>query len=256
MASMPLADYAVEYSEDYAAHITPLMIAANTSSLEAVKLLVQAGADLSAKDKKGRTALTYAKEAKFKRVVAYLEAAYEKRDAAGALTLREAAATGTLYRVKALLEAGADVEQSDEHGQTPLMFAVAAGHVEVVRMLCAAGANVHATRGDDGGDLWTCAFAKPNAEIISCLIEHGLSPNQTRKSGPALLLAFGLAKPKDILKLLLDNGADVHAPVPAEVIEKAKRKRQRPLAFLKASRPRSQSRERGCGRSEKSMQRT
>ncbi len=244
MASMPVADYAVEYSDDYAAHITPLMIAANTSSLEAVKLLVQAGADLSAKDKKGRTALTYAKEAKYKRVIAYLEAAYEKRDAAGALTLGEAAATGTLYRVKALLDAGADVEQSDEHGQTPLMFAVAAGHVELVRMLCAAGANVHATRGDDGGDLWTCAFAKPNAEIIGCLIEHGLNPNQTRKSGPALLLAFGLEKPKDILKLLLDNGADVHAPVPAEVIEKAKRKRQRPLQFLKASRPRA-NRERG-----------
>jgi ankyrin repeat protein len=237
IVSMPLADYAVEYSEDYAAHITPLMIAANTSSLDAVKLLVQAGADLGAKDKKGRTALTYAKQAKFKRVVAYLEAAYERRDAAGGLNLREAAATGTLYRVKALLEAGADVEQSDEHGQTPLMFAVAAGHVEVVRILCAAGANVHAVRDDDGGDLWTCAFAKPNTEILGCLIEHGLSANQTRKSGPVLLLTFGLQKPKDILKLLFDNGADVNASVPAELIEKAKRKRQRPLEFLRTSRP-------------------
>jgi ankyrin repeat protein len=237
MASMKLVEHAVEYTENYAAHITPLMIAANTSSLDAVKLLVQAGADLSAQDKKGRTALTYAKEAKFKRVVAYLETAYEKRDAAGALSLREAAATGTLYRVKALLEAGNDVEESDEHGQTPLMVAVAAGHVEVVRMLGAAGANVHATRGDDGGDLWSCAFAKPDAEIIRCLIEYGLSPIQTRKSGPALLLAFGLPKPTDILKLLLDNGADVHAAVPAEVIEKAKRKRQKPLEFLRASRP-------------------
>ena len=235
MASMPVADYSVEYVEDYAAHITPLMIAANTSSVAAVKLLVEAGADLGAKDKKGRTALTYAQQGKFKRVVAYLETAYEKRDAAGELTLREAAATGTLYRVKALLEAGADVEQPDEHGQTPLMLAVAAGHVEVVRMLCAAGANVHATRGD-GGDLWTCAFAKPDAEIIGCLIEHGLSPNQTRESGPALLLAFGSQKPTDVLKLLLANGADVNALVPAEVIERAKRKRQRPLEFLRAPR--------------------
>ena len=199
--------------------------------------VVQAGADLGAKDKKGRTALTYAKEGKFKRVVAYLESAYEKRDAAGALTLGEAAATGTLYRVKALLEAGADVEQSDEHGQRPLMFAVAAGQVEVVSMLCAAGANVHAIR-DDGGDLWTCALAKPNAEVIRCLIEHGLSPNQTRKSGPALLLAFGSQKPTDILKLLLDNGADVHAPVPVEVIEKATRKRQKSAELLKAFGPR------------------
>ncbi len=232
LASIPLE----ESTEDYAAHITPLMIAANTPSLAAVKLLVEAGADLGAKDKKGRTALTYAKAAKFKRVVAYLEAAYEKQDAAGGLTLREAAATGALYRVKALLEAGVNVEQGDEHGQTPLMFAVAAGHVEVVRVLCAAGANVHATR-DDGGDLWTCAFAKPNAEILRCLIEHGLSPNQTRKSGPALLLAFGLHKPKEILKLLLDNGADVHGLVPPEVIEMATQTRQKSTEFLAALGP-------------------
>jgi ankyrin repeat protein len=228
LVSIPL----VESTEDYAAHITPLMIAANTSSLAAVKLLVEAGANLGAKDKKGRTALTYAKAGKFKRVVAYLEAAYEKRDAAGALTLLEAAATGTLYRVKGLLEAGADVEQSDEHGQTPLLLAVAADHVEVVKLLCAAGANVHAMR-EDGCDLWNCAFAKPNAEIIGCLIEHGLSPNQTRKSGPALLLAFALYKPTDILRLLLDNGADIHAQVPAEVIEKATRKRQKSAELLK-----------------------
>lgn len=222
----------VQYADDYAVHITPLMIAANTSSLDAVKVLVQAGAELGAKDKKGRTALTYAKEAKFKRVVAYLEAAYEQRDAAGELTLREAAATGTVYRVKALLESGADIEQSDEHGETPLMLAVAAGHVEVVRMLCEAGANVHATRGD-GGDLWTCAFAKPSVEILRCLIEHGLSPNQPRKTAPALLLAFGLHKPKDILKLMLDNGADVHAQVSAKVIEKATQKRKKSAEFLK-----------------------
>ena len=222
--------------EDYVAHITPFMVAANTSSLDAVKLLVQAGADLAAKDKKGRTALTYAKEAKFKRVIAFLETAYEKQDAAGALTLCEAAATGTLYRMKALLEAGADLEQRDSNGRTPLMLAVAAGHTELVKVLCAAGANVHAVRGDDGGDLWNCALAKPKAEIISCLIDSGLDPNQKRASGPALLLTFGLGKPKDALKLLLDNGADVRALVPAEVVEKAKRKRQKPLEFLRASR--------------------
>jgi len=234
LASMP----PVQYGDDYPAHITPLMIAATNPSLDAVKLLVQAGADLRAKDKKGRTALTYAKEAEFKRVVAYLEAAYEQRDAAGDLTLLEAAATGTLYRVKALLESGAGLEHRDEHGQTPLMLAVAAGHAEVVRMLCAAGANVHAMR-DDGGDLWTCAFAKPSAEILGTLIEHGLSPNQPRKAAPALLLAFGLSKPKDILKLMLDHGADVQATVPAEVVEKATRKRRKSAEFLKLLGPRS-----------------
>jgi len=228
IASMPLVDPGT----DYASYVTPLMIAATSSNLDAVKLLVQGGADLGAKDKRGRTALTYAKEAKFKRVVAYLEKAYEQRDAAGELTLLEAVATGTVYRIKALLEAGADREQRDEQGQTPLMLAAAAGHVEVVKMLCAAGANVHAMR-NDGGDLWTCAFTKPKAEIIGTLIEHGLSPNQPRKTAPALLLAFGLPKPKEILKLMLDNGADLHATVPAEVVETAARKHQKSSEFLK-----------------------
>ncbi len=232
IASMPLVDPGT----DYAAYVTPLMIAANSSNLDVVKQLVQAGADLGAKDKKGRTALTYAKEGKFKRVVAYLEKAYEQGDAAGELTLLEAAATGTLYRVKALLESGADLEQRDEQGQTPLMLAVAAGHVEVVKMLCAAGANVHATR-NDGGDLWTCAFAKPKLEIIGTLIEHGLSPNQPRKTAPALLLAFGVGKPKEILKLMLDNGADVQATVPAEVVETAARRHQKSSEFLKLVAP-------------------
>lgn len=112
------------------------------------------------------------------------------------------------------LIAGLRASKSREKSISGRMFAVAAGHVEVTKMLCSAGANVHAMR-DDGGDLWTCAFAQPNAEIIRCLIEHGLNPNQERKSGPALLLAFGLHKLKDILKLPLDNGADVHAAVPA-----------------------------------------
>lgn len=234
LTSMPAADYGVQYS-DHAAHITPLMIAANTSSLDAVKQLVLAGAELGARDKNGRTALTYAQAGGFKRVIAYLEAAYETQDAAGALTLREAAATGAIYRVKALLEAGADIEERDGDGQTPLMLAVAAGHVELVELLCAAGANVQAVR-TDGGDLWTCALAKPDMEILRCLIEHGLSPNQTRRSGPALLLTFRLEKPKDVLNLLLDSGADVQATVPAEVIEKAQRQRQKPLQFLRPSR--------------------
>ena len=103
--------------------------------------------------------------------------------------------------------------------------------MEVVKALCAAGADVHATR-SDGGDLWTCAFAKPKVEIIGTLIEHGLRPDQSRKPAPALLLAFGLHKPKEILKLMLDNGADVQATVPAEVVETAARRHQKSTEFL------------------------
>ncbi len=248
LASMRLADYAVEYSEDYAAHITPLMIAANTSSLDAVKSLVQARAELGAKDKKGRTALTYAKEGKFKRVIAYLEAAYQKQDAAGALTLCEAAATGTVYRVEALLEAGADLEQSDEHGQTPLMFAVAGGHVELVRMLCAAGANVQATRGD-GGDLWTCAFAKPDAEDHTLSDRTWSEPERGAKVRTRLVVDVRLGKAHRHVETLARQWCRRARPGAGGSDGEGEAETSKTVGISESISPRHQARKRACRRS-------
>ena len=51
--------------------------------------------------------------------------------------------------VKALLEAGADVNKADDEGTTPLMVAAVDGNVDTVRVLLNAGANPHAINDDD-----------------------------------------------------------------------------------------------------------
>jgi ankyrin repeat protein len=59
-------------------------------------------------------------------------------------TLLEAARTGRLASVRALVEGGADVNGASASGVTPLMEAVSAGRTEVARVLLDAGAVVDA----------------------------------------------------------------------------------------------------------------
>ena len=57
--------------------------------------------------------------------------------------LLEAAKGGQTEKVKALLEAGADVEAKDNDGETVLMVAAVGGYTDVVRTLLEAGADVN-----------------------------------------------------------------------------------------------------------------
>ena len=57
--------------------------------------------------------------------------------------LMEAAANGQADEVRALLDAGDDVNAKDEKGYTALMLAASSGHNEAVQVLLDAGADVH-----------------------------------------------------------------------------------------------------------------
>jgi uncharacterized protein len=56
--------------------------------------------------------------------------------------LTEAARTGAVARVRALVASGANVNAADGTGLTPLMAAAAAGHSDVVALLADAGADL------------------------------------------------------------------------------------------------------------------
>jgi uncharacterized protein len=195
-------------------NVTALMIAAGSKKLSAARLLVEAGATLAARDGNGETALAYARRSGGKRVIAYLESLFERVGAHADLTLHEAAQNGAAARARELLQQGAAVDQTDKNGATALMLAASKGHADIVQLLCEAGAEVG--RSDAAGrNLWDYALAfDARPEVVRCLIEHGLDPNQSDMSGmPPLIraVAFGGDNVTEVMRVLLENGANVEA---------------------------------------------
>ncbi|HEY9708877.1 MAG TPA: ankyrin repeat domain-containing protein, partial [Oculatellaceae cyanobacterium] len=66
------------------------------------------------------------------------------------LLLRKAAQSGNLTQVQAILAQGANVDATDRDGTTALMFAAHPGYTEIVRALLEAGANVNLRRKQHG----------------------------------------------------------------------------------------------------------
>lgn len=122
---------------------TPLALAAFFGHAQAVRLLLEHGADFTAKS----------------------------RNAMGNLPIHAAAAGGKTEAVAALLAGGADVDAVDERGWTPLALAAQNGSQEIVALCLAYGADVHA-RASDGKTALDVAAAAGNVAIVERMRER------------------------------------------------------------------------------------
>ena len=77
---------------------------------------------------------------------------------------------------------GADVNGTDESGQTALHFAVDRGNMECILLLIENGANVNALDNDGIGVLLTAVMAG-NIEVIKLLLEKGANPDAEDEDG-------------------------------------------------------------------------
>ncbi len=125
----------------------PLFRAAESGSAECVAMLIATGADPLARDNDKHTAMYCAGSTPVVRVLRAAGVPLEDADEYGWSPLVAALIFGgyALARIRALIEAGADVNATHDHGHTVFMSAVGTGrHPEVLRLLIAAGADPHA----------------------------------------------------------------------------------------------------------------
>ena len=121
-----------------------LLAIAGNAGPEKVRQLIQAGADVNAKNKDGWTPLMIA-----------------------------AALNSNPEVLKVLLEAGADVNAQKEDGVTPLMVAAIKNTPEVLKVLIEAGADVNAKDTDGLTPLMLAAQHNPNPKALTALLEAG-----------------------------------------------------------------------------------
>jgi ankyrin repeat protein len=129
-----------------------LVEAIRESSLLVIQALIDAGADLEAKDYLGVPLHFAAGRGRTDAVRALIRAgaSVEARNYADATPLHLGTILNRDEVVRALLEAGADIEAQDVRKTTPLLFAAASKHCAAVRkVLIEAGANIEAQ--DRGG---------------------------------------------------------------------------------------------------------
>jgi ankyrin repeat protein len=159
---------------------TPLSWACYRLRPDAANLLLQKGANINVKaEKEGRTPLMYALEGcktepgwELIKLLVNAKADVNAKDANGRTALHYACSDGSLEAVTLLLDNGADIEAKDTDGRTPLIEAALLGRVQVARLLIARGANVNA-KSEKGWTPLAAAKKKGFAELESLLRSRG-----------------------------------------------------------------------------------
>jgi uncharacterized protein len=131
------------------------------------------------------------------------------KNAAGRTALHCAAAQGYRDVVENLLRRGADINMAAVHTPfyTPLFEALSNGRKEVALLLISRGANVN-------GDTISALHLTQDIEIVSILLEKGANPNATDVVGITPLHMAVPKGSKDVIKLLIERGADIETFAP------------------------------------------
>lgn len=199
-------------------HTTALLCAAQKGNEEVCKLLLESGATVETRDKRGWTALGYSAERGHANIVELLckngadtEVQMDTNQAKRDTALTIACYNGRLDVVKKLLNSGAAKEHRNSNDYTPLSVAALNGHVDVVELLLRKGAEINArTNSKLGISPLMLASMNGHTKVVKLLLQHGSDINahiETNRNSALTLAAFQ-GRP-EVVRLLADNRANL-----------------------------------------------
>ena len=204
----------VNYANPDADYVTPLMYACAYGGLSTAVLLVENGALVNFQNGRGYTALHWATEYQHQAIVDYLlsvpdiDVQIPTESGNGALLI--ACSIGDYGIARSLLNAGANVGAANGEENTPLMEASKGGHLTIVTMLLGKGANANATNAVGLTALMFSISGRVAAVTNALLATDTVEVNAVDGSGRSALMLAAQATRSDMMKMLIEVGADVN----------------------------------------------
>jgi ankyrin repeat protein len=203
---------------------TPLIYAAGFGSREALKLLLDSGADVNARNSFDATALVWAAAdlAKLKLLLSHGADVNARTRLERTPLMVAAACDGCSENVRLLLDQGADVKTQDKGGTTALALAGQAGDVDSIHLLLAYGADAREAS-KSGLTPLMLALTNCSSTGAAALIAHGADVNAANTFGGTVkfgdielvhLTPLHFAAPycgADVVKMLVNAGAKPNA---------------------------------------------
>ena len=134
-------------------------------------------------------------------------------DQHGATPLMHAALYTGEQSVRLLLDAGADPNVADRNGMTPLMYA-AGGGLAKVRLLLDNGAKVNAQSKLGRNALLIAAAFAGNSDVVRALLDAGADVSYADRRGWTALTLAARTGDRKLVQTLLDAGGDVQGGDP------------------------------------------
>jgi ankyrin repeat protein len=183
-----------------------------------IPLLIEKGAEVNARDRLGRTPLSYAAEKQNVEVVKSLLSAHADPNLGVSPPLHIAARTSGAPEIpELLLKAGADADKNanvlepgktvNPYNVTPLLLAVVNTHPALVHLLLEAKADPNQKA--SGNPLLYHALREP--EILKALLDAGADPNAEVSSGWRILHEAVAGNNIEPVQMLLASGAKINA---------------------------------------------
>lgn len=193
----------------------PVMLATKIGKVDALKILIDHGANVNALGGNNKTSLAMAVENGDKKTAEALIGGGAEVNAERNPILQIAIKNNDMDMAKFLVESGVDLNAaSGQHNQTPLMSAVINKNMPAINLLLDNGADVNA-RGSSGGNVLTVIpFIKERLvrmEVTLLLIDAGADVDMRNRDGLTPLMHAVMAGQEGFAEILIKYDADVNA---------------------------------------------
>ncbi|XP_059174822.1 putative ankyrin repeat protein RF_0381 [Physella acuta] len=181
-----------------------------------VKVLINHGFKVNVQDKKGNTPLMKASQKsnmeKVLRSLLQAGADVNNQNNDGESALHLAVCCKSILNAKVLLESKSDIDLKTKDGKTPLFYAILERYLNMIILLVENNANVNCENNIGNTPLlFLCSDYVNDVDVIKMLINYGACVNHHNNKGYTPLMVAAKKQSFDILKILCESGAEINS---------------------------------------------